>query len=54
LVCVVVTLTAVAGSVIVTCAVAVQLFASLTVTVYMPALKFTAVEPVWIGRVLHT
>jgi hypothetical protein len=32
------------GSLTVTCAVAVQLFASVTVTVYMPALRFVAVE----------
>jgi hypothetical protein len=41
------------GWVMVTLAVVVQLLASLTVTVYVPAGIFNAVTPVWAGTVFH-
>ena len=49
----VVTVSAAAGCVIVTLAVAVQRLASVTVTVYVPAISPVAVIVVWTGTVFH-
>ena len=49
----VVTVSAAAGCVIVTFAVAVHRLASVTVTVYVPAISPVAVIVVWTGTVFH-